>query len=168
MSQRDTVEILELLGRAWLLEPDQAMLQRLGLLGPLRDEVEALSPDAAALAYSQAVLQLVPPYASSFLDPEGMMNSDTTEAVLRRYHQAGFEVQSTWRAGAADHLGVELFFLAWLQARDLDMARDFLNEHLLSWAPVCCLAYERLAEIPLYPVLGRLTLDVLIAMMASD
>lgn len=138
------------------------MLGQLSELEGLATAIEGLTPEAAALAYSQAVLQLVPPYASLFLDPDGMLNSTPTEAVQRWYMQVGFEVRPEWRAGAPDHLGVELHALASQMERDRVRAAAFFEEYLMSWAPVCCLAIERLEGVPLYPALATVTLETLL------
>jgi TorA maturation chaperone TorD len=159
--------LLRALGDAWLLEPDAEMLSQLGALPQFSDIVVA-EPDDLAIAYSELFLQLVPPYASLFLSDDGMLNADPAEEAQRAYTRAGFDVQSAWRAGAADHIGVELHFMATLLERDLSLAMTFLSHHLLNWAPVCCLAVERAQVHPIYTALGRLTCDVMLAIGDLD
>lgn len=160
----DTRRLLRLLGRAWLLEPDQTTLQLLGALPGLADAVEGLEPSEAAVEYSQVLLQLVPPYASLFLDDDAMLNADEAETVQRIYVRNGFEILPEWRAGPPDHLGLELLFLAHLYGRDASLARDFLREHLLTWAPVCLLAIARVEDSRLYASLADTTVQVLLAL----
>lgn len=162
--REDTVRLLETLADAWLLEPDAALLNRLAPLPPLSEAVRDADLEGLAVSYAETFLQLVPPYASLFLSDDGMLNADPSENVLRLYSRSGFALLTEWRAGAPDHLGVELHFLAWLLARDPARASAFLHTHLLTWAPVCCLAVERSAIEPLYSSLARLTLDVLLAL----
>ena len=165
--QADTVRLLAALADAWLLEPDGALLARLAPLPPLSDAIQAADPKQLAVGYAEIFLQLVPPYASLFLSDDGMLNSDPAEEILREYVRSGFSIETEWRAGAADHLGVELHYLAWLLERSPARAHLFLNRHLLTWAPVCCLAVERSEVEPLYSASARLTLDVLLA-LAED
>jgi TorA maturation chaperone TorD len=116
------------------------------------------------LEYSRIVLQLVPPYASLFLDDAAMLNSAAAEEVEREYRRTGFAIQPEWRAGPADHLGIELHFLAHLLERDEEAAAVFLSRRLLPWAPVCLLAIGRIEVARLYPALAGVTLDVLVAL----
>lgn len=155
---------LPVLATAWLLEPDQETLDRLAEMPELRDAASAITPEQAALEYSRVVLQLVPPYASLFLDEDAMLNGPHAERVEMAYRRAGFEILPEWRAGPADHLGIELHFLAHLFERDDAAARAFLNEQLLPWAPVGLLAIARVESARFYPRLAAFTLDVLLAM----
>lgn len=162
--RNDTVRLLRVLGDAWLREPDDALLARLAALPPLADVVDASTAGELAIAYSELFLQAIPPYASLFLSDDAMLNSDAAERAQRSYGRAGFTVETEWRAGAADHLGVELHFVAYLLETESPAWKTFLNEQVLSWAPVCCLAVERAEGAPLYSGLARLTKDVLLAL----
>jgi TorA maturation chaperone TorD len=110
------------------------------------------------------VLQLVPPYASLFLSEDAMLNGSHAERAEITYRHVGFQILPEWRAGPADHLGVELHFLAYLFERDEAAARVFLSEQLLTWAPVCLLAISRIESARLYSALARVTLDALLAL----
>lgn len=160
----DTRRLLELLGRAWLLEPDAATLALLGALPRLTGTVEDLSAEDAAIEYSRVVLQLVPPYASLFLDEDAMLNANEAERVQLLYLRHGFEVRPEWRAGPADHLGLELLFLGNLVSRAEHLARRFLREHVLTWAPICLMAVARIDDSRIYSPLAETTLDVLFAL----
>lgn len=162
--REDTVRLLRVLGDAWLREPDDTLLARLALLPPLEKVAKTESHDELAVAYAELILQLVPPYASMFLSDSGMLNAEPAEEALRAYSRAGFEIPPEWRAGAADHLGVELHFLAELIGRGSPLWQTFLADHILTWAPVCCLAVERAAVNPLYTDLAVLTRDVLLSL----
>jgi TorA maturation chaperone TorD len=149
------------LGTAWLLEPDEEMLARLALLPGLSAVCADLTPDEAALEYSWVVLQLVPPYASLFLDDDAMLNSNYTEQVELEYRRSGFVIRPEWRAGPADHLGIELHYVAYLLEHEPERVLAFLESHLLPWAPVCLLAIRRIEAAQLYPPLAVVTVDVL-------
>jgi TorA maturation chaperone TorD len=164
----DTAVLLRLLANAWLLEPDQETLDRLALLPPLADEAASITPDAAALEYAEVVLKQVPPYASLFLDEEAMLNGPQTEWMQVAYTRERLEIRREWRAGPADHLGLELHFLAHLIERGSEAWRDVLVRDILSWAPICCLAVERIEGARLYGPLARLTRDVLVSLEPSD
>ena len=120
-----------------------------------------MTPEDAALEYSRIVLQLVPPYASLFLDDDAMLNSNHTEKVELEYRRNGFAIKPEWRAGPADHLGPELHYLAHLYRQQGDAATRFLSDYLLLWAPVCLMAVARVESARLYPALAAVTLDVL-------
>ena len=162
--REDTVRLLRVLGDAWLREPDDELFARLALLPPLADDARALAPGDAAIAYAELFLQMVPPYASLFLSDDGMLNAEPAEEVLRAYVRAGFEIAPAWRAGAPDHMGVELHFISSLMESGSIAWRPFLAGYVLTWAPVCCLAVERAGVYPLYTSLARLTRDVLLAL----
>lgn len=89
---------------------------------------------------------LPPPYES--LHRNASVASELTAAVAEFYSDAGFAAID--QAAPPDHLGVELRFIsllchgeseAWQEDRDTDAVlalerqRDFLNGHLLQWAP---------------------------------
>lgn len=141
------------------------MLGGLALLPGLDGIAAELTPEAAALEYSRLVLQLVPPYASLFLDDEAMLNSTPAERVELEYRRSGFRILPEWRAGPADHLGLELLFLAQLYEADGDRAAWFLDAYLLPWAPVCLLALARIETGRLYPKLATVTLDAITGLL---
>lgn len=162
--RHDTVRLLRVLGDAWLQELDDALLARLVALPPLADAAHVSTTGELGIAYAELFLQAIPPYASLFLSEDAMLNSDAAERAQRSYGRAGFALEAEWRAGAADHLGVELHFLAHLIDAPSPAWKTFLNEQVLSWAPVCCLAVERANVMPLYSALARLTKEILLAL----
>lgn len=164
----DTAILLRLLANAWLLEPDQDTLDRLALLPPLAEAATKETPEQAALEYAEVVLKQVPPYASLFLDEEAMLNGQQAERMQLAYAREGLEIRREWRAGPADHLGLELHFLAHLIEHGSDAWRDVLVGDILTWAPVCCLAVERVEDAGLYGPLARLTRDVLVSLEPPD
>ncbi len=162
MKLRETAHLLELLGDAWLMEPDAPLLARLATSLPVG------TPEGGDLAalWAETFLQTVPPYASLFLSDDGMLNSWPADRAAQAYATTGFQAKPEWRAGAPDHLGVQLHFLATLLPERQLLADLFLKDQLLPWAPVCCLAVERAATHPLFTAIARLTLDVLLELSA--
>ena len=113
-------------------------------------------------------MQAVPPYASLFLDDSAMLNAAPAELAAETYARHGFAIRPEWRAGPSDHLGLELLFLASLIERGSSDARAFLADQVLSWAPVCCLAVERLPRAPLYAALARLTRQTMLSLADQE
>lgn len=110
------------------------------------------------------ILKQVPPYASLFLDEEAMLNGPHAERIQLAYLREGFEIRREWRAGPDDHLGLELHFLAHLIEHEAETWREILVGEILTWAPVCCLAVERVDGAQLYGPIARLTRDVLVSL----
>jgi TorA maturation chaperone TorD len=161
---QDVARLLRLLGLAWLVEPDAGTLRQWAALPPLAEAAGSAGVEAAALEYAESILQAVPPYASLFLTDDAMLNGAPAERAAERYARYGFEIQPVWRAGPPDHLGLELLFLAWLIERGVPAWSLFLDEQVLTWAPICCLAVERLPDAPLYSAVAALTRMTLLAL----
>lgn len=110
-----------------------------------------------------------PPYESVYTSRERFLGQDATREVQELYRNAGFTVADG--APMADHVGVELGFLAALVERATaepsqaqvcaDMANAFLASHLRNWVPRFAADLEEAAEYPLYPALSRLTRRVI-------
>lgn len=98
-----------------------------------------------------------PPYGSCYLDDGRQLMGDSTLDVVKRYQEAGVDVESG-KGDVPDHIGIELEFMGYLvqledeSAGDDDTAglRDtlakqasFLEKHLCAWVPIFA---EKLAE----------------------
>jgi len=128
---------LSLLSRLWLAEPDAKTLslaREAGLLG--RGE-----PTGLAAAWTDLFLLNVYPYGTVFTDISGELNGPAAAAVARRYEAAGYRPPELTGAGAPDHAGLCLGFLAHLAAQG-EEDTSFLG-WTLDWLPVCALAVER-------------------------
>ena len=147
-------------------------LTQLGAVAPLVPLVESLrgtlagegDPEALrldlAVAYSRLFLvggpQAVPPYASAYLSPKGLLMQHPvtqTEAVLARLGLTAAQGLNE----PADHIGVQLGILAELAGRP-EAEAEFLQEHLLTWVPAFATLCARQAPVPLYRDLARATL----------
>ncbi len=157
--------LYRLLGQLLLSEPtgdtlaflkDQAALES-GIL-PAVEQLQAEWLQAVRVEYSHLFLLNVYPYASIYLDREAMLNTGSTEEVRSLYELYNFQPPPGL---FADHLGLELLFLAHLAQLEVaaltagQMARavrfragagQFLKMHLLEWLPVFQAALARAAR----------------------
>jgi TorA maturation chaperone TorD len=128
--------------------------------------------------YARLFLLNVYPYESAYVDEAAMLNTAATHAVAVAYRAAGFTPDPQQRAGALDHIGLELDLLGHLAERegaarahgDVDAAtglrtrqRAFLAAHLAAWGPVFADAVTRDARLPLYREIGAFTAEFLLA-----
>ncbi len=124
--------------------------------------------DEAAADYQHVFGFNVFAFQSAFLDPTAQPGSVQTERVSDAYLDAGFPLVKTGES--ADHVGVELNFLGFLSrmeaehtGRDVErarqIARTFLDEHLLGWLTPLTVAIERQSH-PFFDALAALTREV--------
>jgi TorA maturation chaperone TorD len=112
--------------------------------------------------------QVAAPYASVFLGEEALLNQEPRHQVFRIYQTESISLKSGINL-PEDHVSFELEFLAILSdraidayvvgdtqevVRNLQLSRDFINEHVLSW-------YDMLAELALQIVKTRFYRGVL-------
>jgi TorA maturation chaperone TorD len=127
---------LALLSRLWLSEPDARTFVRAreaGLLG-------RGAPTGLAAAWTDLFLLNVYPYGTVFTDISGELNGPAAAAVAHRYEAARYRPPELAGAGAPDHAGLCLGFLAQL-AQEGREDPPFLA-WTLDWLPVCALAVE--------------------------
>lgn len=130
------------------------------------------SADEAAADYQHLFGFNVFPFASVFLDPEGMLDGPVTDYVRRQFQRAGCPTPLTGEA--PDHLGQELTLLAFLARAEAGawidglpteaerirrLERRFMDEHLLGWLAAFTQAV-RDEGFPFFTVLAELTLDL--------
>ncbi len=140
-TQPQVIEGLKLM-QTW----NQAALER-----PLADAVRELEEDYQNLLVGMREI-LAPPWESVYLTRERLLFQAPTIQVRQWYRRYGLEIENIGRE-PEDHLGLELIFVAHLaslavaalgdgdHARYLELIqaqRDFLQEHLLKWAPKWC------------------------------
>lgn len=150
--------------------------ERLASLPALADVLPTGDPDEAAAEHHQALSLEVFPFESVFLDPEGLLEGPSAAEVLQAYRAAGFQPDT--RSLAADHVGLELAFLAHLSAAESDALRDdadpqvqvvrahttaFLDAHLLRWLPALVVALEQQASSPWLTRLAHLALELVVS-----
>lgn len=149
---------LSLLSRLWLLEPDAATLGRAIDAGlPGGEDPSAISP-----AWTDLFLLNVYPYGSAFTDPSGELNGPSAAWAEERFHAAAYDPPELATAGAPDHAGLCLGYLAHLEgtgSADPDFAA-----WMLDWLPVCAIAVERQpAPHPFYRALAEASRETLLA-----
>jgi len=122
---------------------------------------EAVDSDELDTQYVAAFDLGVPPYASTFLERDGMVGGAVTRAAADAMQRDG-ELPVTDEVGAC-HLGVLLGHAARLCAtgRDRDAAR-FVARHVLPWLPAHLFALESL-PVPFWTRVVRVALDVAVA-----
>ena len=119
------------------------------------------------------------PYESFYKRDDGMMNTGGSNPVVQFYEEYDFQVDLTKaRAVAADQIGCEMEFMYVLvdserKARDngdetaakelLGIQKIFMNQHLLSWAPLFLAQVKNEAETAFYRDFADLALDFLFA-----
>lgn len=132
--------------------------------------------DELAVEYQRLFGMNVYPYEALFVDAELLLNSAATDRVAELFEEAGF-VATGARVGAPDHLGLELRLMRDLIARERRAAAQGDNlaiaaaralqhrciaDHLAVWAPLCCASVIGVTREPLYALLARFTVDLLL------
>ncbi len=162
-----------LLSRLYFEELSPALLPAVEATPELAEALPVpFSADEAAADYQHLFGFNVFPFASVFLDPEGMLDGPVTDYVRRQFQRAGCPTPLTGEA--PDHLGQELTLLAFLaraeagawidglptEARRIRrLERRFMDEHLLGWLIPFTQAV-RDEGFPFFTVLAELTLDL--------
>jgi len=140
----------------WYHEPSEKRMRRLAGIQPgtvevdlpglagAADGIEALRLDHAQLFVGPFELA-APPYESVYVDSEGRVMTETTDAVRAEYREAGLDVDMD---EPADHVAAELEFVSLLVATELEALAageseaaehylrrqyEFLSEHLGRW-----------------------------------
>jgi len=135
------------------------------------------SADRITLAHSRAFLmggmRAIPPYASVWLSPRGLLWQEPAQAMARLLAACGLSVDPS-TPEPPDHLGVQLDLLATLVEQEaagmapVIGAAEFTRDHLLNWLPLLAAASDRMREPFLYPDLIRGITAVLNDVVADD
>jgi putative dimethyl sulfoxide reductase chaperone len=167
-----------LLARLLLDEPDRPLARYLrglpGLAEYIPRDAELDDWLADMRAEHQRLFGLnIYPYESIFRDRELMLNSAATQRFAALYEACGFAPAARLRAGAPDHLGVELALMAELATR---APRDpaarahtsaLLHGHLAAWLPACAEAIGRVARAPLHRALAEIAVELVLGELAE-
>lgn len=129
---------LSLLSRLWFTEPDSSTLEEAGCLPELAGLAGTI--EEMASAYSSLFLLNVYPYASVLLDPNGEMNGERTMELQELYQRYKYLPALLKRAGAPDHAGIFLDFLAHLPDEE---RAPIAASYALDWLPALCLSVGR-------------------------
>lgn len=106
------------------------------------------------------------PYESVYTSPKRIMMQDAWNQVCDIYETKGIERNEAANDLLEDHIAMEMEFMAYLcdetsqyteTLAGLEEQREFLNKHLLNWAPEFCLDIKVHADTEFYRMVGQLT-----------
>ncbi len=106
------------------------------------------------------------PYESVYTSPKRIMMQDAWNRVCEIYEAKGIERTDEAGELLEDHIAMEMEFMAYLcdetsqyteTLAGLEEQREFLNTHLLNWAPSFCLDIKEYADTEFYRMVGQLT-----------
>ncbi len=135
--------------------------------------VDPFDPDEAAADHYQLFGFNVFPYATIFLDGDGLLGGRVTNDMLTSHHHLGYWMNMA--ATSSDHIGHELELLAFLSQAEAEAweenqvatthrlrqwQREFLQTHLLRWLLPFVTAVQH-HDNPFYVALAELTLDLI-------
>lgn len=110
---------------------------------------------------------IAPPYASFYLEKEGLVSAKTISEVLRFYHEAGFTLKEDL-SDLPDHIAHELEFMGILAGAESqtsgnekieleEIQMNFLSRFILPWVPTFCETLVEHSRHPFYHHLCNLT-----------
>lgn len=142
-----------------------------------RAALDELPPNELVAEYTRLFVlpSGVRPNESFYLDPNQRLGGHITVAVQRFYQGAAAQLTGDCLE-LADHIGVELEFMAFLCDIEaqlwepcnhaglnqcLEFQHDFLSAHLLRWHRALCQKVIEASTLDLYQALARFTLEFL-------
>ncbi len=182
-----------LLSRVTMHECDEALMKTILENDELLEMLPNLAAEKAAIlnepkTYIEQVLNVdftnlfllhLTPYESFFKREDGMMNTGGSNPVVQFYEEYHFQIDLVKaRTVAADHIGCEMEFMHVLvdsqrkaeENNDTESAKEllgiqkrFMQEHLLSWAPLFLNQVKAEAETAFYSDFADLAMDFLFA-----
>lgn len=115
------------------------------------------------------------PYESVFMNDEGYINPTPTNPTLQFYLEHGYEIDlNKTRVLSPDHIAVELEFMITLiqeqlkaysmnnqegEKKALNLQKEFIENHILQWAPIYLMAARDMSETPFYYDVCQMALD---------
>jgi len=143
----------------------------------ISDNIDVYLEEILNVDFANLFLLHLTPYESFFKREDGMMNTGGSNPVVQFYEKYDFQIDlSKGRVIAADQIGCELEFMHVLtegegraihkkdeksQKEILTIQREFLKEHLLSWAPLFLNQLKKEAETSFYREFADLAIDFL-------
>jgi len=158
------------------LKEDKALLEM--LLGeeamvwfeetPLDELEEVLNMDFTSLFLMNSM-----PIESSVLDDKDEVMVGLQNPVMQFYFAHGYELAlKLSHIQTPDHLSIECAFMQNLVLKnEVDVQKEFLQKHLLAWAPVYLLGIKGMAQTPFYEALCDFGAEFLVsdyAFLSSD
>ncbi|MEO0602955.1 MAG: molecular chaperone TorD family protein [Myxococcota bacterium] len=149
-----------LFGQVFVRGLTDAVRETLAALPAVADALPTpFDADLAAAAHHEALARQVFPYESAFRSPDGLLGGDVSAGVREAYRAGGFAPDTA--SLEADHVGLELAYLAHLSRAEAEAASDgrvdvvervrglqagFLDRHALRWWPSLAVALQTQAE----------------------
>lgn len=143
----------------------------------ISDNMDIYIEEILNVDFTNLFLLHLTPYESFFKREDGMMNTGGSNPVVQFYEKYDFQVDlSKGRIIASDHIGAELEFMHVLlegekralvkkdeksQLEILEIEKQFLKEHLLSWAPLFLNQVRKESETSFYREFADLAIDFL-------
>lgn len=98
-----------------------------------------------------------PPWGSVYLDSESVVFGDSCLALTRWMWTQGIEIHEGDSREPVDHIGRMLVLLSWLADNRPELVGEFLQTHLLTWAPTYLEKLKAAAGESVYGCLAELT-----------
>jgi TorA maturation chaperone TorD len=100
----------------------------------------------------------LPPLEGLFAVAGGV---DSEGSVSEFYAKAGLTIGEEFEA-PPDHLSLELLFISYLvETNDLDLMKNFLDDHIVNWVPYYCEELKRQARTVFYGEIADITRNFL-------
>lgn len=164
--------------RLWVLEVDPVFLEQ--LRGPFgKALLDASTYEGLAEDFAHLTIVNLVPYESFYRREDGMIEAGAANPAVEFFKKYGFEVDlGAARSLAPDHLGIELELLAAMCQAEHEAQlhgnapavsavrraqREFLADHVLTWAPTYLFAVQRNARTEVYGKGADATLQFLCA-----
>ncbi|WP_261429135.1 TorD/DmsD family molecular chaperone [Xiamenia xianingshaonis] len=111
------------------------------------------------------------PFESVYTSEKRLLMQDARDEVLAIYRSCGLDKSASWKTGE-DHIAVELEFMRIMSARTakalragdedeatalLSTQKNFMLDHVATWAPVFCNDVRRFAGTTFYQALADVT-----------
>lgn len=98
----------------------------------------------------------VPPWGSVYLDSERVVFGDSCIALTRWMNKNGIALHEGESREPVDHIGRMLILLGWICENEPSLVDEYLQVHLLTWAPQYFVGLEKASQNPFYKGVARL------------
>lgn len=133
----------------------------LARIAALLEESQSLSPEQLDHEFHHLFVGPqrldAPPWGSVYLDAESVVFGDSCIELTRWMRANGIALHENESREPADQIGRMLVLLGWICENDPVLADDYLELHLLTWAPRYFERLEKAAGNPFYRALAKLS-----------
>ena len=185
----DPKRTLSLLSSMYLCKPTKGAIENWkillaedlpGFMSGLKESMDGIDPDSdeqlSDLLWEYTRLFIgpyklpCPPWESVYTSGKRLMMQEAHDEVQGFYHELGLKIDNP--DIMPDHIGAELNFLAVLYEKMdgnpekgsyyTNLAKRFLDEHLMKWIPQFTLDMEEATSSPFYKSLAQVTRDLML------